>query len=93
MLLVQSQAYRQEFGFDGVYLLLVNLYGPHDNFDPETSHVIPALIRKCVEAVESGAPTIEVWGTGSRHPRVPLRRGRGARDRHSPRSDSKGATP
>ena len=64
MLLVQSQAYRQEFGFDGVNVLVVNLYGPHDNFDPETSHVIPALIRKCLEAAEAGAPTIEVWGTG-----------------------------
>jgi GDP-L-fucose synthase len=65
MLLIQSASYRQEFGFDGVNVLCVNLYGPHDNFDPETSHVIPALIRKCVEAAESGAPTIEVWGTGS----------------------------
>ncbi len=65
MLLVQSQAYRQEFGFDGVNVLCVNLYGPHDNFDPESSHVIPALVRKCVEAVESGAKEIEVWGTGS----------------------------
>lgn len=64
MLLVQSQAYRQEFGFDGVNVLVVNLYGPHDNFDPETSHVIPALVRKCVEAVESRAPAIEVWGSG-----------------------------
>lgn len=64
MLLVQSQAYRQEFGFDGVNVLCVNLYGPHDNFDPESSHVIPALVRKCVEAVESGAKEIEVWGTG-----------------------------
>src|SRR5262247_1137016 len=64
MLLIQSQAYRQEFGFDGVNLLCVNLYGPHDNFDPESSHVIPALIRKCVEAVETGAGEIEVWGTG-----------------------------
>jgi GDP-L-fucose synthase len=64
MLLVQSQAYRQEFGFDAVNVMLVNLYGPGDNFDPETSHVIPALIRKCVEAVESGAPAIEVWGSG-----------------------------
>ena len=64
MLLVQSQAYRQEFGFDASNVLVVNLYGPHDNFDPESSHVIPALIRKCVEAVESGADTIEVWGTG-----------------------------
>jgi len=65
MLLVQSQAYRQEFGFDGVNVLVVNLYGPHDNFDPDSSHVIPALIRKCVEAAESGAPEVVVWGTGS----------------------------
>jgi GDP-L-fucose synthase len=64
MLLVQSQAYRQEFGFDASNVLLVNLYGPHDNFDPETSHVIPALIRKCVEAVEARAMQIDVWGTG-----------------------------
>jgi GDP-L-fucose synthase len=64
MLLVQSQAYRQEFEFDAVNVLLVNLYGPGDNFDPESSHVIPALIRKCVEAAETGAPEIEVWGTG-----------------------------
>jgi GDP-L-fucose synthase len=64
MLLVQSQAYRQEFGFDGVNVLVVNLYGPHDNFHPETSHVIPALIRKCHEAVGTGAPAIEVWGSG-----------------------------
>jgi GDP-L-fucose synthase len=65
MLLVQSQAYRQEFGFDAVNVMLVNLYGPGDNFDPETSHVIPALIRRCVEAVEAGAPDIVVWGTGN----------------------------
>ena len=65
MLLVQSQAYRQEFGFDAVNLLVVNLYGPGDNFDPSTSHVIPALIRKCEEAREAGAAEIEVWGTGS----------------------------
>ena len=64
MLIVQSQAYRQEFGFDAVNVLLVNLYGPGDNFDPETSHVIPALIRKCAEAVETGGPEIVVWGTG-----------------------------
>jgi len=64
MLLVQSQAYRQEFGYDASNVLVVNLYGPHDNFDPESSHVIPALVRKCVEAVETGADTIEVWGTG-----------------------------
>src|SRR5690349_20888759 len=64
MLLVQSQAYRQEFGFDAVNVMLVNLYGPGDNFDPATSHVIPALIRKCVEAVDQGAPAIEVWGSG-----------------------------
>jgi GDP-L-fucose synthase len=65
MLLVQSQAYRQEFGFDASNVLLVNLYGPGDNFDPETSHVIPALIRKCVDAIELGAPAIEVWGSGN----------------------------
>jgi GDP-L-fucose synthase len=64
MLLVQSQAYRQEYGFDAVNLLLVNLYGPGDNFDPESSHVIPALIRRCVEAAESEVPEIVVWGTG-----------------------------
>ena len=64
MLLVQSQAYRQEFGFDAVNVLLVNLYGPGDNFDPESSHVIPALIRKCIEAAESGATEAPVWGTG-----------------------------
>ncbi len=64
MLLVQSQAYRQEYGYDAVNVLLVNLYGPGDNFDPETSHVIPALIRKCVEAAEKRAPSLPVWGTG-----------------------------
>jgi GDP-L-fucose synthase len=64
MLLVQSAAYRQEYGFDATNVLSVNLYGPGDNFDPASSHVIPALVRKCVEAVESGAREIEVWGTG-----------------------------
>src|SRR5579871_1935442 len=64
MLLVQAQAYRQEFGFNAIYLLPVNLYGPGDNFDPRSSHVIPALVRKCVEAVERGDDTIEVWGSG-----------------------------
>jgi GDP-L-fucose synthase len=64
MLLVQAQAYRQEYGMNAIYLLPVNLYGPGDNFDPETSHVIPALIRKCLEAVESGQQEIVVWGTG-----------------------------
>jgi len=64
MLLVQSQAYRQEYGYDGVNVLLVNLYGPRDNFDPESSHVIPALIRKCVEAAERGDRALPVWGTG-----------------------------
>jgi GDP-L-fucose synthase len=64
MLLVQSQAYRQEYGFNSIYLLPVNLYGPRDNFDLETSHVIPALIRKCVEARNEGKDFIEVWGTG-----------------------------
>src|SRR5437899_7205370 len=65
MLLVQAQAYRQQYGFNAVYLLPTNLYGPGDNFDPRSSHVIPALIRKCVEAVDRGAPEIVVWGTGS----------------------------
>lgn len=65
MLLVQSQAYRQQYGFNSIFLLPVNLYGPGDNFDPTSSHVIPALIRKCVEAKERGDEYIEVWGTGS----------------------------
>jgi GDP-L-fucose synthase len=64
MLLVQSQAYRQQYGFDSVVLFPVNLYGPHDNFDPRTSHVIPALIRKCVEARDRGDRQVVVWGTG-----------------------------
>lgn len=64
-LLVQGQAYRREYGLNAIYLLLVNLYGPGDNFDPESSHVIPALIRKCVEARESGADAVECWGDGS----------------------------
>src|SRR5438034_66382 len=65
MLLVQAQAYRQQYGFNAIYLLPVNLYGPGDNFDPRSSHVIPALIRKCVEAVEIAEPSITVWGTGT----------------------------
>jgi GDP-L-fucose synthase len=64
MLLVQSQAYREQYGFNSIFLLPVNLYGPRDNFDPSSSHVIPALIRKCVEAQDTGAPEIVVWGTG-----------------------------
>jgi GDP-L-fucose synthase len=64
MLLVQLQAYREEYGLHGIYLVPVNLYGPRDNFDLETSHVIPALIRKCVEAKRAGAPHVVVWGTG-----------------------------
>ena len=64
MLLVQSQAYREQYGFNSIFLLPVNLYGPRDNFDPTSSHVIPALIRKCVEAAQTGAPEIVVWGTG-----------------------------
>ena len=65
MLLVQGQAYRQQYGFNAIYLLPVNLYGPGDNFDPASSHVIPALIKKCVDARESGADHIDVWGTGT----------------------------
>lgn len=65
MLLVQLQAYRQQYGMNGIYLLPVNLYGPGDDFDLETSHVIPALVRKCVEAREAGAPSVPCWGTGA----------------------------
>ena len=65
MLLVQSQAYRDQYGFNAVYLIPVNLYGPGDNFNPESSHVIPALIKKCVDARERGDAFIEAWGSGS----------------------------
>jgi GDP-L-fucose synthase len=65
MLLVQGQAYRQQYGFNAIHLLPVNLYGPGDNFDPETSHVIPALIRKCLEAQDRGQSEIVCWGDGS----------------------------
>ncbi|MDX6499481.1 MAG: GDP-L-fucose synthase [Blastocatellia bacterium] len=65
MMLVQSQAYREQYGFNSIFILPANLYGPGDNFDLETSHVIPALIRKCVEARHTGADYIEVWGSGS----------------------------
>ncbi len=65
MLLVQSQSYRAEYGFNSIFLLPVNLYGPGDNFNPKSSHVIPALIKKCVDAIESGADYIDCWGTGS----------------------------
>jgi len=65
MLLVQGQAYRQQYGFRSIYLLPVNLYGPRDNFDPKASHVIPALIKKCVDARDGGAPDIVVWGDGT----------------------------
>ncbi len=64
MLLVQSQAYREQYGFNSIFLLPVNLYGPGDNFDPASSHVIPALIKKCVDAVEAGQDEVVVWGTG-----------------------------
>lgn len=65
MLLVQSQAYRKQYGFNSIYLLPVNLYGPGDNFNPESSHVIPALIKKCIDAIDNNDPCIEVWGNGS----------------------------
>src|SRR4030067_1076981 len=64
MLLVQSQAYRQQYGFNSIYLLPVNLYGPRDNFDPASSHVIPALIKKCFDAMDAKESSITVWGTG-----------------------------
>lgn len=66
MLLVQAQAYRQQYGFNAIYLLPVNLYGPRDNFDLASSHVIPALIKKCLDATDSGDDHIVVWGDGSR---------------------------
>jgi GDP-L-fucose synthase len=65
MLLVQGQAYRQQYGFDAIHLLPVNLYGPHDNFDPASSHVIPALIRKFLEAIDARADEVVCWGTGN----------------------------
>ena len=65
MLLVQGQAYRQQYGMNVIHLIPVNLYGPGDNFNPASSHVIPALIKKCVDARDAGAPEIEVWGTGN----------------------------
>jgi len=65
MMLVQTQAYRQQYGFNGIFLLPVNLYGPRDNFDLHTSHVIPALIRKCAEAKKEGRPEIVLWGDGT----------------------------
>jgi GDP-L-fucose synthase len=64
MLLVQAQAYRQQYGFNAIYLLPVNLYGPGDNFDPKSSHVIPALVKKCIDANRLGSKKIVVWGTG-----------------------------
>ncbi|MBW6485073.1 MAG: GDP-L-fucose synthase [Syntrophobacterales bacterium] len=64
MLLVQAEAYRRQYGFNAIFLLPVNLYGPGDNFDPRSSHVIPALIKKCVDAIADGADEIVVWGSG-----------------------------
>jgi GDP-L-fucose synthase len=64
MLLVQAQAYRQEYGYNAIFLIPVNLYGPWDNFNPASSHVIPALILKCQQALDAGADRIDVWGTG-----------------------------
>jgi GDP-L-fucose synthase len=65
MLLVQAQAYRQQYGFDAIYLLPVNLYGPRDHFDPASSHVIPALIKKCFDAMDAREEEITVWGDGT----------------------------
>jgi GDP-L-fucose synthase len=64
MLLVQGQAYRQQYGFNSIYLMPVNLYGPRDNFDPASSHVIPALIKKCLDAIRNGERAITIWGSG-----------------------------
>ena len=65
MMLVQSQAYRKQYGFNSIFLLPVNLYGPGDNFDPSSSHVIPAIIKKCFDAIDNNSGKLEVWGTGS----------------------------
>lgn len=65
MMLVQGQAYRQQYGFNAIHLLLINLYGPGDNFDPKSSHVIPAMIQKILDVKEKGRKSVEVWGTGS----------------------------
>ncbi len=65
MMLVQAQAYRQQYGFNAIFLLPVNLYGPRDNFNPKSSHVIPALIRKAIEATERGDKELLIWGDGS----------------------------
>src|SRR6266850_4204231 len=65
MLLVQAQAYREQYGFNAIFLLPVNLYGPGDNFDPKVSHAIPAIVKKCVDAVNSGAKEIVLWGSGT----------------------------
>jgi GDP-L-fucose synthase len=65
MMLVQSQAYRRQYGFNSIFLLPVNLYGPGDNFDPRSSHVIPALIKKCFDAIDRHSDTLDVWGTGT----------------------------
>ncbi|MBF0385190.1 MAG: GDP-L-fucose synthase [Candidatus Omnitrophica bacterium] len=64
MLLVQAQSYREQYGFNAIYLLPVNLYGPGDNFSPKSSHVIPALIKKCIDAIDKKESVVEVWGTG-----------------------------
>ncbi len=84
MLLVQGQAYREQYGFDVIHLIPVNLYGPGDNFDPASSHVIPALIKKCVDARAGRCGPHRRLGHGQRVPRVPVRRGRraGHRARH-----------
>lgn len=65
MLLVQAQSYRQQYGLNAIYLLPANVYGPHDKFSPATSHVIPALIKKCIDVIEEGKNEIEVWGSGN----------------------------
>ena len=79
MLLVQAQAYRQQYGFNAIYLLPVNLYGPGDNFDPQSSHVIPALIKKCVDAIANDNSGDNCLGNGNTDERIPLYGGRGRR--------------
>ena len=97
MMLVQSQAYRTQYGFNSISLLPVNLYGPGDNFDPTSSHVIPALIKKCVDAIENKEDEIVVWGAGKaghkKPPRTHRRNHRIRRHNHLGQQHTRWAAP
>ena len=86
MLAVQGVAYKKQYGLDSIHLILTNLYGPGDSYNPDRSHVVAALVRKWVEASIAKAPSVEVWGTGKAGPRVHLRRGLRRRPSSSPPS-------